>query len=76
MKGFTYGWMNLRNRCAVRGCKPPHGAVIKSYGIERMRKRSRLKRDQVRITEMNASKPLMKYCDSNPLSKVLFRAIG
>jgi len=31
--------MNLRNSCAGRYCKPPCGAVAKSYGIERSGKR-------------------------------------
>jgi len=31
--------MDLHNSCAGRYCKPPCGAVAKSYGIEQSRKR-------------------------------------
>jgi len=33
--------MGLRSSCAGRYCKPPCGALVKSYGIERTRKRWR-----------------------------------
>ena len=39
MKGFARRRMNLRNRCAGRGCKPPYGALAKIQGVERLGKR-------------------------------------
>jgi len=41
-------------------CKPPEGAVFKRHGAERSGKRSRLKRDQVRVKKLNANEPLRK----------------
>ena len=51
--------LTLRIRFAGSVCKPPYGAVVKSYGVERIRKRVS-GNIQVRIKEMNASEPLMK----------------
>ncbi len=39
MKGFYASKMNLRWRLAGEANKPPCGAIVKRYGVERSRKR-------------------------------------
>ena len=43
--------------CIDEVCKPPEGAVFKRRGAERSGKRSRFKRDQVRVRKLNESEP-------------------
>ena len=49
-----------RRRSSGGAYKPPTGAVIKSHGAERVRKRL-TKISQVRSRKMNESEPLMKH---------------
>ncbi len=49
-----------QSRLTGEDFKPLRGAVVKSYDVERLRKGSPMG-CQVRLKEMSASEPLMKY---------------
>ena len=61
-----------RKRSSGRACKPPTGAIVKSYGTERVWKRP-VNTGQVRTRKMNENEPLSKHrnvqniCQNYPL---------
>ncbi len=61
---------NHQSRCIGDGFKPPKGAVVNSYGIERLGKVN--PRDyQVLIKELNESEPLMRCREVGTISQKL-----
>ncbi len=57
-----------QSRLTGEGFKPLRGAVVKSYGAERLRKGSP-RGCQVCLKEMNASEPLMRCRESATFSQ-------
>ena len=52
---------DLRNRSSGIDFKSPYGAVVKSYGIERLRKRQAIRVCQIGVLEMDESEPAMTF---------------
>ena len=70
MVEFSNGRMIHRSRLAGEGFKPPKGAVVKSYGAERLGK-VHPRGVQVRIKEMNESEPPMRCRESGTICQKL-----
>ena len=62
--------MHLAVSTKGEGIKPPKGAVVKSYGTERLGK-DKPRVYQVWIKEMNESEPLMRCRESGTICQKL-----